>query len=209
MRSGTAGRERALEGNHLDRDRAVVVGEPRQAAANRDGAAELLPDFAHERVLRRFARFHLAAGKLPFEPKVLVRGTLGEEDTALLVANNRTDNRDGTDRIQPGRAGRSVRFVATFPQRRGSGGMKAFLKIVLLVIAAVIAVKLLPLTLAAGCVLGLVLVGVAVVGVSVIAVVLGALLLIALVSSPIWLPILALAGLIALFKRDNGGAARA
>ena len=81
--------------------------------------------------------------------------------------------------------------------------MKTFLKVVLLVIAAVIALKLLPLTFALGCLLALGLVGFAVLGVSVISLLLGLVVVLAAVLSPIWVPILAIVGLIALIKRSS------
>ena len=81
--------------------------------------------------------------------------------------------------------------------------MKTFLKVVLLVIAAVIALKLLPLTFALGCLLALSLVGLAVLGVSVIALLLGLTVVLAAVLSPIWVPVLVVIGLIALLKRDG------
>lgn len=85
--------------------------------------------------------------------------------------------------------------------------MKTFLKILLLVVVAVLAVKMLPLTLALGFLLGIALVAMAVLGLSALAVVLGTCILMAALLSPIWLPILALVGVIALVKRMNGNAA--
>ncbi len=79
--------------------------------------------------------------------------------------------------------------------------MKTFLKVVLLVVAAVVAVKLLPLTLAFGFVLGLLLVGLLVLGLSLVAVVLIAAVALAAVLAPIWIPVLAIVGLITLIKK--------
>ncbi len=81
--------------------------------------------------------------------------------------------------------------------------MKTFLKVVLLVIAAVVAVKLLPLTFAIGVVLGLGVVALAVVGVSVLAGLAALVVVLAAVLAPIWIPVLALVGLIALIRRSN------
>ena len=86
----------------------------------------------------------------------------------------------------------------------GFMGMKTFLKVLLIAVAVVIAVKLLPVALALACVLAACVGVVAAVGVSLAAGVLCAGLLLALVLSPIWLPVLALVGLISLVKK--GGA---
>jgi hypothetical protein len=79
--------------------------------------------------------------------------------------------------------------------------MKTFLKILLSPLAIIVAVKLLPVALVLIGVLAAVAVLVAVVGVSLTAGLLGAGLLLALLLSPVWLPIMALVGVIALFKK--------
>jgi hypothetical protein len=81
--------------------------------------------------------------------------------------------------------------------------MKPFWKILLLVLAVIVAVKLLPVTLAMACVLGGIALAVVAVGVSLAAGLMGVGLVIALLLSPIWLPVMALAGIIALCKRAN------
>ena len=81
--------------------------------------------------------------------------------------------------------------------------MNSFLKIVLLVILAIVAVKLLPLTLGLVCLLGSVLFGLIGLGVSAIAILLGALLVFAVLLSPIWVPILLIVLIVALVKRDQ------
>lgn len=87
--------------------------------------------------------------------------------------------------------------------------MKSLLKVVLLLIAAVIAVKLLPLTLGLGILLGISLVGLAAVGVSVIALLLGLAVALVAMLSPIWIPVLAIVGLVALIKRSSRRSAAA
>ncbi len=87
--------------------------------------------------------------------------------------------------------------------------MKTFLKAVLLVAAAIIAVKLLPLTLALGFVLGFALVALLGLGVSILgllAVVAAGLLA---VLAPLWIPVLAIIGLVALCKKLGGKPAAA
>jgi hypothetical protein len=79
--------------------------------------------------------------------------------------------------------------------------MNTFLKVVLLLLAAVIAVKLLPLTLALGCIFAVALGIFALVGISMVAALICLGLLLAAVLSPIWIPLLVVIGLIALTKR--------
>lgn len=79
--------------------------------------------------------------------------------------------------------------------------MKTFLKVLLLVIAAVVFVKLLPLIFGLGCLLAGATFGFIALAASVIAALLGSALVIMVVLSPIWVPILAVVGIIALVKR--------
>ena len=103
-----------------------------------------------------------------------------------------------------------VAALQLFVERRVIDSMKSFLKVVLLVIVAVIAVKLVPLTFALGCVLAAGVLGLIAVGASAIAALAGAVITLVAVLSPIWVPALAIVGLIALIKRctrRNGGLA--
>lgn len=79
--------------------------------------------------------------------------------------------------------------------------MNTFLKVVLLLLAAVIAVKLLPLTLAVGCIFAVALGIFALVGMSLVAALICLGLLLGAVLAPIWIPVLAVIGLVALIKR--------
>ena len=81
--------------------------------------------------------------------------------------------------------------------------MNSFLKIFLLVVLALVAIKLLPLTLAAGCVLGLALAGLMIVGVSALAGMLAVAVGIMAALAPLWIPVLAIVGLIALIRRGS------
>jgi hypothetical protein len=101
-------------------------------------------------------------------------------------------------------AGAAVQLLSS---HRVLKSVKTFFKIVLIVIAAVIAVKLLPITLALGLALGLAAVGLAIAGVSIVAALLVAAIFIAGILSPIWVPVLLLVGLIALIKRVSRGPA--
>lgn len=84
---------------------------------------------------------------------------------------------------------------------RGFEGVKTFLKILLVVVAALVAIKLLPVTLALGFVLGLAVVGLAIAGLSVVAALAVGAIVVAAVLSPVWIPVLLIVGLIALVKR--------
>ena len=81
--------------------------------------------------------------------------------------------------------------------------MKTFLKVLLIIALAIVAVKLLPLTLVVG---GLLAAGVAllaVIGVSMLAIGTGLGLGLIALLSPLWLPVLALIGIVMLVKRHN------
>ncbi len=81
--------------------------------------------------------------------------------------------------------------------------MKSFLKIFLLVVMALVAIKLLPFTLAGGCVLGLAVGVLIIVGASALAGVLAVAMGVVAVLAPLWIPVLAIVGLIAAIKRLN------
>jgi hypothetical protein len=70
--------------------------------------------------------------------------------------------------------------------------MKTFLKIFLLMLLALVALKLLPLTLALGCIMAIVLAGLVMLGLGV-----------AVVLSPLWVPALVIAGLVSLIVRTG------
>lgn len=79
--------------------------------------------------------------------------------------------------------------------------MKKLLKITLLVIAALVALKVLPVALAFGCVLALAVAGLAVVGVSLLAALVVAALVAGIVLVPVWLPVLAIVLMVSLARR--------
>lgn len=86
---------------------------------------------------------------------------------------------------------------ATLGEVPGFRGMKTFLKVLLLVVLAVVAIKFLPLTLALGFMAGLLLVGLLAAGLSLLAGI-GVLALVLLaVLAPIWIPVLLVVGVIA------------
>jgi hypothetical protein len=79
--------------------------------------------------------------------------------------------------------------------------MNTFLKIILFLVLAIVAIKLFPLTLALGIVLALTIGCAAFVGFSVVAAVLVVALAAVAALAPIWLPALAVIGIIALCKK--------
>jgi hypothetical protein len=81
--------------------------------------------------------------------------------------------------------------------------MNTFLKVVLLVIAILIALKLLPLTLGLLCLMGGIAVGLLALGLGAVAVIIGICIAAAAVLAPIWIPLLLIFGIIALIKRSN------
>jgi hypothetical protein len=81
--------------------------------------------------------------------------------------------------------------------------MKTFLKILLIVVAVIVAVKLLPIAFAAGCLTAGLLAGLAAFGVSMMALLACAGLLVLAILSPIWIPVLAIVGIVALFRRNR------
>jgi hypothetical protein len=84
--------------------------------------------------------------------------------------------------------------------------MKTFLKVLLLLVAALVCIKLLPFALGLACASLAVLGGLALLGASLAALFVTVALLAALVLSPIWVPVLLICGLVALCRR--GGSAQ-
>lgn len=81
--------------------------------------------------------------------------------------------------------------------------MTTFLKIVLLVLATIVALKLLPCVLALGGLVAGLLAGVLFLGGSIVAMIVGILALVVAVLAPLWIPVLLVVGIIALFRQGN------
>jgi hypothetical protein len=79
--------------------------------------------------------------------------------------------------------------------------MKTFLLVVLILVGVVLAVNLLPFIFGLLCAIGGTLLLVALLGVGAVAALAGAALVLGLLLSPIWIPALLLAGVIALIRR--------
>ncbi|HEX7631889.1 MAG TPA: hypothetical protein VF388_07140 [Lacunisphaera sp.] len=81
--------------------------------------------------------------------------------------------------------------------------MKTFLKVLLLAVVLIVAIKLSPI-LFIGALAGLVVAGIlGAVGLSLLAVLLALALGFALALSPIWVPVLVVMGLVSLFRKDT------
>lgn len=81
--------------------------------------------------------------------------------------------------------------------------MKTFLKVLLLAVLLIVAIKFSPILFIGG-LAGLVVAAIlGVVGISLLAVLVAVILAIALALSPIWVPVLAIMGLVSLFRRDT------
>lgn len=78
--------------------------------------------------------------------------------------------------------------------------MKTFLSALLLVLLAVVALKLLPLVFGLACALGALATLVLLAGASAAAVVIAVALVGAAVLSPLWIPVLAVVGIVALVR---------
>ena len=81
--------------------------------------------------------------------------------------------------------------------------MKSFIKFLLIVIIAVLAVKLLPLTFALGCILAVAVLGMFALGLSAMAILLVVAIALAAILSPVWIPLFLIVGLVALIKRSG------
>jgi hypothetical protein len=146
------------ERDHLDGN-GIRVGEARQGTADDEFAPEFLADFADDGGLGGFAGLDLAAGKFPPQRQVFVCGALGHEYKAIALDHG-TDHGNGRWGSHGGKRMDTIRgassaihvdptagIAATFSAQPGSGGMNTFLKILLLLVLAVVAVKIEPILL--------------------------------------------------------------
>jgi hypothetical protein len=81
--------------------------------------------------------------------------------------------------------------------------MKTFLKILLVAVLAIVALKLSPVLFVGALAGGIVALVLGALGASLVVVLLAVVVGIALALSPIWIPVLIVMGLISLFKRMN------
>lgn len=92
---------------------------------------------------------------------------------------------------------------ATFRDDLGYQRMNTFLKAVLLILVAVLAVKFLPAIVALGFMLALSVVALGAVGVSLLAAVALAVTVLVAVLAPLWVPVLMIVGVIVLIRRSS------
>lgn len=81
--------------------------------------------------------------------------------------------------------------------------MKTFAKVMLLLIVAVIAIKLLPLIFGLGWLVAGAVLGFVALGVSATIALMGSALVLVVLLSPVWVPFLAIFGLILLIQRNT------
>ena len=188
------------ERNHLDDDGLIVMQKDRQRARETDFAAEFLADFPHDGRRRILTGFDLAAGKLPFQRQVLVRRTLGEQQAARSFDQG-TDNGNGSGGGHARVLNKELDRAATFLGAVCLWGMNTSLRIFLIVVLALLALKFLPVILI-GAFVGLLLAaGLGALGLTLVALLLAVGIALALALSPIWIPVLIVMGLISLFKK--------
>jgi hypothetical protein len=201
-RLGRARGDRGYERNHFDNDGAVVVHETRQGSRDGNCAAEFLMDFADDGGGGILAGLDLAAGEFPFERQQLVRRALGEQHEPGAFDDG-TDDGDGRRGGHGLWLNKARKESATILGLAGISRMKTFLKIALMVLLVVVAVKLSPLILLAA-LGGLLVAGVVgALGLSLVAVLLAVTLALAAVLSPIWVPGLLAVGIISLWRRHH------
>lgn len=81
--------------------------------------------------------------------------------------------------------------------------MNTFLKVLVVAVAVIVAIKLLPITLLVGCIIGGAALVMTVVGLSAVAIIVAVALALLAALSPVWLPVLAIVGIIALVRRSS------
>lgn len=81
--------------------------------------------------------------------------------------------------------------------------MKTFLKVALIILATFIALKLAPFALLLGCGLGAVALATVAIGASAAVAVIAIVIAAAALLAPVWLPLLAVCGIVALVRRHR------
>ena len=200
VRFGRGCNQLADERDHLNDDGLIVVQKGRQRPRDADVATELLADFTDDGRGGILAGLDLAAGKFPFERQVFVGRALGKKQAAVPLDDGADDgngSRVGHARL----LNKELARAATFLGRLCFGGMNTFLKIFVIVVLALLALKFLPVILI-GAFIGLLLAAIlGAFGLSLVALLLAVGIALALALSPIWIPVLIVMGLISLFKK--------
>jgi len=199
MRRARVGSEPAYERNHFDDDRVVIVNKFRQGFGDSHIASQFLPDLTDYGRGGVLVRFDFAPRKFPFQRQMLVGGALRKQDTARPF-NHGANHRN---RRWHGLLNKVHRVGATFLMLRGSCGMKTAFKVLIVVAILLIAIKFSPLVfvLAMGGLLVAALLGA--LGLSLLAGFTILIFALAAALSPIWVPVLLIVGLVALFRKLN------
>ena len=194
------GGEPAHKGDHLNDRAVVVVNEDRQRALDGNDTTEFLADFPDHGGRRGFARLDLAAGEFPFQRQVFVGRPLGQQDLCAALDHS-ADDGNGTGGGHARLFNKEFGRAATFPVMPCFQIMKTFLKIFLIVVLSLLAIKFIPLV-ALGAFVGLIIAAIlGAVGLSLLAALLAVGVALALALSPIWIPVLIVMGAISLFKK--------
>jgi hypothetical protein len=195
-------RELADERQHLNDHGFVVVKKTRERAANYNLAAELLLDFSNDGSGGRFAGFDFAAGEFPFEREVFVWWALRQKQVSIAFDQGANDgNRNG--RWHRRLLNKAASDCATFLRLRGFRDMNTVVKVLLVFVVLLVAIKLSPIIFMLALVGLLAATFLGAIGLSVLAVFAAIVLTLAVALSPIWVPVLVIVGLVSLFKKTN------
>ena len=133
---------------------------------------------------------------------MLVRRALRQEDAAIALDQG-ADDGYGDSWIHGPLLNKGLADSATFPAMPGSLGMNTFLKILLVAVLLIVAIKLSPVVFVAA-VVGLAVAALlGVLGLSLIAALLAVALALVAALAPIWIPVLAIMGVVSLYKKLN------
>lgn len=208
--------QRSRESRELDAHAAIVMVGRADVAEGAKRAPEFLSNLAAKRGFRCFPRFDLAAGKLPLEPKVLVNGSLRNQHRARAL-DECADDGDRRD-VRHFRSLLATRWIAKVQLLAGLMGdahmtspLHPALKIAAAVLLLLIVFHFLPeitgfallLVFGAVGILAAVAFGAtlfvavtALVGLGAVAAVIAC----AIGLAPLWLPVLAVVGIVALVR---------
>ena len=202
MGRGRSLSECANKRQHFDDDGFVVVSETGQGSDDDYLAAEFLADFTNDRSRSIFTRLDFAAGEFPFERQMLMRGALRQKQGTVML-DECADDWNGT-RLGHGRwLNRLAADSATFLTERGIFDMKTFLKVLLIMVVLLIAIKLSPVVFVAALAGLLVAAILGALGLSLLAGFAAVVIALVAALSPIWIPVLLVMGAISLIKKLN------
>lgn len=186
------------------------MDEWRQGFGQRNPATEFFSNFSNNGLCGILARFDLASGKFPFQGQELVCGTPGNEDETV-PDDDGADDRNGRSifhALQSTWKPTDDKALTNCCNFIGVSGvfvssMKTFLKIILIAVLLIVAIKLSPMIFL-GALLGLIAAAaLGTVGITLVAVLLVVLVALMVALSPIWLPMVVIIGFVSLFKKTG------